>query len=49
MALNIKDDNFEAVVAEGKPIVLDFGLHGVDLVNKSLHILKNWQRNIRIR
>ena len=24
MALNIKDDNFEAIVAEGKPVVLDF-------------------------
>ena len=23
MALNIKDDNFEAIVAEGKPVVLD--------------------------
>ena len=24
MALNIKDDNYEAIVAEGKPVVLDF-------------------------
>lgn len=24
MALNIKDDNFKAIVAEGKPVVLDF-------------------------
>ena len=24
MALNIKDDNFEAILAEGKPLVLDF-------------------------
>ncbi|WP_300724535.1 thioredoxin [uncultured Bacteroides sp.] len=24
MALEIKDDNFEAIVAEGKPVVLDF-------------------------
>ena len=24
MALTIKDDNFEAIVAEGKPVVLDF-------------------------
>ena len=24
MALNIKDDNFEAILAEGKPVVLDF-------------------------
>ena len=24
MALNIKDDNFEAIVAEGKPVLLDF-------------------------
>lgn len=24
MALNIKDDNFEAIVAKGKPVVLDF-------------------------
>ncbi|WP_072530381.1 thioredoxin [Bacteroides ilei] len=24
MALVIKDDNFEAIVAEGKPVVLDF-------------------------
>ena len=24
MALNIKDDNFEAIVAEGKPVVLNF-------------------------
>ena len=23
MALNIKDDNFEAIVAEGKPVVVD--------------------------
>ena len=34
MALNIKDDNFEAIVAEGKPVVLDFGLHGVVLASK---------------
>ena len=24
MALNIKDDNFEAIVAQGKPVLLDF-------------------------
>ena len=24
MALTIKDDNFEAILAEGKPVVLDF-------------------------
>ena len=24
MALNIKDDNYEAIVAEGKPVALDF-------------------------
>ncbi len=24
MALTIKDDNFESIVAEGKPVVLDF-------------------------
>ena len=49
MALNIKDDNFEAIVAEGKPVVLDFWLHGVVLASKLLHISKNWQKSIRIR
>lgn len=44
MALNIKDDNFEAIVAEGKPVVLDFGLHGVVLASKLLHISKTGRR-----
>ncbi len=48
MALNIKDDNFEAIVAEGKPVVLDFGLLGVDLVSRLLLTSKNWQKSIKI-
>lgn len=47
MALNIKDDNFEAIVAEGKPVVLDFGLLGVVLASRLLHTLKNWLKNTK--
>lgn len=34
MALEIKDSNFEELLASGKPVVVDFGQHGVVLVKK---------------
>mgnify|MGYP000046073000 CR=1 FL=1 len=48
MALNIKDDNFEAILAEGKPVVLDFWAYdGVDHASRLLRILKNWPKNTK--
>ena len=32
MALEITDSNVKEVLGKGKPVVIDFGLHGVDLV-----------------
>lgn len=33
MALEITDSNYKEILAEGKPVVVDFGLPGVALVN----------------
>ena len=38
MALEIKDSNFEELLASGKPLVVDFGQHGVDLVRRLLRM-----------
>lgn len=32
MALEITDSNYQATLAEGKPVVIDFGHRGADLV-----------------
>ena len=32
MALEITDNNFKEILAEGKPVVIDFGHRGVDPV-----------------
>lgn len=48
MALNVSDSNFESILAEGKPVVLDFGLLGVALASKWLLISKSWRKNIKI-
>ena len=44
MAQVINSGNFEALVATGKPVVIDFGQHGVVLASASLPLSRNWQR-----
>lgn len=47
MALEITDSNYKEVLAEGKPVVVDFGLLGVVLVRWWLLSLKNWLRSLK--
>lgn len=47
MALEITDSNYKEVLAEGKPVVVDFGLLGVALAKWWLLLLKNWQQSLK--
>ena len=47
MALEITDSNYKEVLAEGKPVVVDFGLLGVLFVRWWLLSLKNWLRSLK--
>lgn len=47
MALEITDSNYKEVLAEGKPVVVDFGLLGVAHARWWLLSLKNWLRSLK--
>lgn len=47
MALEITDSNYKEILAEGKPVVVDFWAPGVALVKWWLLLLKNWLRSLK--
>ena len=47
MALEITDSNYKEVLAEGKPVVVDFWAPGVALARWWLLSLKNWLRSLK--
>ena len=50
MALEITDNNFKEILAEGKPVVIDFwARRGADLAKWWVLSLKNWPANMKAK
>ena len=49
MALEITDNNFKEILAEGKPVVIDFWARGADLAKWWVLSLKNWPANMKAK